>query len=382
MTYLKVTPHDPIVARDGRPFGAGSGSRMKSLGWPTPSMIAGSLRTMLGKEEPDGFINSVVTKLKSMEVAGPLPLWNGDLFFPAPKDFALRPCNAATGTPRACFRLRPRGLAEGEYCDLPWEVPRPVLLPDEAGEDFKPEPPPAFWSSRKMAAWLGESEFPPPPESRKREPAGGFLDATEKDERTHVQIAPERGAAAEHLLFSTISLAFPEGLSMALRVSGLDGTFAGGFHPAGGERRLAYWETAERAPWLCPSALAVKLRDAPLIRMVLATPALFRHGWKPDWIAENREGCPPGIGVKLRLVGVTADRWTAVSGFGLEARTVGPKPMRRMVPAGSVYFFEYVEGDCEALSGSGWLAPVSDLETDGQDRRDGFGLALWGVWSE
>ena len=270
MTYLKVTPHDPIVARDGRPFGAGSGSRMKGLGWPTPSVMAGSLRTMLGKEEPDGFINSVVTKLKSMEVAGPLPLWNGDLFFPAPKDFALRPCNAASGTPRACFRLRPRSLAEGEYCDLPGEVPRPVLLPDEAGEEFKPEPPPAFWSSGKMAAWLGESEFPPPPESRKREPAGGFPDATEKDERTHVQIAPERGAAAEHLLFSTISLAFPEGLSMALRVSGLDGTFAGGFHPAGGERRLAYWETAERAPWLCPSALAVKLRDAPLIRMVLA----------------------------------------------------------------------------------------------------------------
>jgi CRISPR-associated protein Cmr3 len=48
-----------------------------------------------------------------------------------------------------------------------------------------------------------------------------------------------------------------------------------------------------------------------------------------------------------------------------------------MVPAGSVYFFELLEGDPSAVLES-WLRPVSDNE---QDRKDGFGLALWGVGS-
>ena len=48
-----------------------------------------------------------------------------------------------------------------------------------------------------------------------------------------------------------------------------------------------------------------------------------------------------------------------------------------MVPAGSVYFFETVEGDGRILATKGWLRPVSDAP---QDRNDGFGLAVWGTW--
>ena len=48
----------------------------------------------------------------------------------------------------------------------------------------------------------------------------------------------------------------------------------------------------------------------------------------------------------------------------------------RMVPAGGVYFYQVVEGDAADLAES-WLRPVSD---DPQDRRDGFGLAVWGTW--
>ena len=51
-SYLLLTAHDPIVARDGRPFGVGQGYRMKGLDWPYPSVIAGSLRTALVKASP------------------------------------------------------------------------------------------------------------------------------------------------------------------------------------------------------------------------------------------------------------------------------------------------------------------------------------------
>ena len=48
-----------------------------------------------------------------------------------------------------------------------------------------------------------------------------------------------------------------------------------------------------------------------------------------------------------------------------------------MVPAGSVYFFEKVDGDARILATNGWLKPVSDAP---QDCSDGFGLSLWGTW--
>jgi CRISPR-associated protein Cmr3 len=54
----------------------------------------------------------------------------------------------------------------------------------------------------------------------------------------------------------------------------------------------------------------------------------------------------------------------------------GPKPVRRMVPAGGVYFFELLKGQSSDLEKL-WLESVSDEE---QDRRDGFGLATWGIW--
>ena len=83
----------------------------------------------------------------------------------------------------------------------------------------------------------------------------------------------------------------------------------------------------------------------------------------------------PGSSVKLKLMGVSNQRWKAVSGWSLAAPR-GPKAIRRMVPAGSVYFFKVVSGDASELSKC-WLQSVSDGD---QERLDGFGLALWGTW--
>src|SRR5262249_39169019 len=72
-------------------------------------------------------------------------------------------------------------------------------------------------------------------------------------------------------------------------------------------------------------------------------------------------------------------RWKAVSGWSMlphpETGKPGPKAIRRMVPADSVYFFT-ARGSAASLA-QRWLQSVSDGE---QERRDGFGLAVWGAW--
>ncbi|WP_343241373.1 type III-B CRISPR module-associated Cmr3 family protein, partial [Methanoculleus sp. UBA389] len=65
--YLSIAPHDPIIARDARPLGPGL--RMKSLDWPYPSVLAGSVRTMLGKINGSDFnMKEDVEKLKKISV--------------------------------------------------------------------------------------------------------------------------------------------------------------------------------------------------------------------------------------------------------------------------------------------------------------------------
>jgi CRISPR-associated protein Cmr3 len=122
------------------------------------------------------------------------------------------------------------------------------------------------------------------------------------------------------------------------------------------------------------------------LRLVLATPALFAKGWLPGWLDDRLEGTPPhGSGLKLKLRGVALDRWGALSGWDMRPDKPHPshqggaaRSTRRLVPAGAVYWFEILANTGAAnIAERLWLASVCDAEND---RRDGFGLALPGVW--
>jgi len=382
--YLTLTPRDPLIARDGRPFGANAGNRMRSLDWLYPSVLAGSLRTLLGKQN-GGFNPETVKKLKALAVSGPFPRIGDSLFFPRPLDCVVR---EEIGK-RACFGVRPAHFDSGEGCDLPIGL-RPVLLSDGAGCDFKPAKLPGFWSAGMLAAWLANPTgggFDSPPESATG--SKEFLDLPPEDSRTHVKMDPASGVGAEGELFSTTGLVFTtadgQPLQMAARVEESNDfdeslTKLDCLHPLGGERRLAHWRRGQSASaWTCPGSIVEALKGAQLVRMVLATPAIFKAGWKPGWLDQGEhglEGTPPGSSVKLRLAGVVADRWQPISGWSLEP-PAGPKAIRRMVPAGGVYFFEVLEGEAGSFT-ERWLHSVCD---DEQDRRDGFGLALFGIWN-
>ena len=157
--------------------------------------------------------------------------------------------------------------------------------------------------------------------------------------------------------------------------------------PTGGERRLAYWKRADlsehAAAWQCPNRIRDTLSQPPetgtkqRVRLMLASPAPFDAGWRPGWL-DGKHEVPAGTGVVLKLVGACVPRWKAISGWSLEKGKFGAKPVRRLAPAGSVYFCEVQEGDPSKLA-SRWLESVCDREAD---MREGFGLALWGTWSE
>lgn len=145
--YVTITPHDPVISRDARPFG--EGARMKSLPWPYPSVLAGSVRTMIGKETPDGFTPAIVQTLKEVTIAGPFPCLkveiNGEikeqLFLPAPKDILKEEKSDGTVQYHA---IRPSKLHESEGCTFPCPGIVPAMISESEGEEFKPADIPPF----------------------------------------------------------------------------------------------------------------------------------------------------------------------------------------------------------------------------------------------
>jgi CRISPR-associated protein Cmr3 len=384
VSWLEIRVRDPIIARDGRPFSA-TQRRMRSLDWPYPSVLAGSLRTLVAKMANLSFTAGVAERLRQIEIAGPLPMVEGELYFPKPADCVV---SAEDGV-RKCYVSRPCEMGGGG-CNLPGSarVRGPKLLPAmlAAGiEDFKPAKTPAFWSQKQMTAWLVEEKYATPPDPDDAAAGGGFLNAPEQDQRTHVMIEAETGAARDRYLFQTSGLDLAESVKLAARSESADAELAGtlaqldAMHPLGGERRVAHWTHSDGAAWEAPGRVVEALAKTKLVRMVLATPAVFSDGWRPGWVGEDLR-CEQA-GVVMRLKAVAIERWRPISGWNLERSAnskLGPKAIKRAVPAGGVYFFEVEgEGGAAELARRLWLRPVSDGE---QDCRDGFGLALWGAW--
>lgn len=402
---LQLTPHDPLVARDGRPFGVGQGNRMRGLPWPLPSVVAGSFRTALVKSNPDWDFSWAKFKqadLLKVAVAGVFPVHGGELYLPAPNDAVAEPNENGRGI-KTVHRVWPLDNPGG--CDFPGDLPLlPVMLPDGVTE-FKTADVPAWWPVNKLAGWLLNESIQFDKE---------FFKLPVQSMRDHVVIDEQRGANKDGHIFASSNLnvthlprfgmksgdtklKFDERFAkveLTARVTIPDSETAltvgqqfGIWHPLGGERRMVHWqqEEAETTGWKCPAGIRSSLATATKVRMVLATPAIFKDGWKPGWLAK-------GLGrdlsrVKLKLAGASVGRWKAVSGWSLQPIPdnskprdkwkPGPKPIRRMVPAGSVYFFEVEKpGDAATLADL-WLQSVSD---DEQEQRDGFGLALWGTW--
>jgi CRISPR-associated protein Cmr3 len=365
----------PLLLRDGKPFdmAAGSETAAQSLPMPLPNTVAGLIRTQIGNSLGwDWSKHETTQNAHGICVYGPLLARDDELVFPAPRDAVVyRHTNAAEP---AVMKLRPWSLPAGAGCDAPTD-----LQPLRITEDVKPESGYQYWKHADMMAWLADEHAAVP------EKIAGLPTET----RVHVGMDSATQSARDGVLFSVQYRAFEQVIpgesmhhwSLQVQTSWPNSAPANAtMRPIGhlgGERRMVGLRLRPESHWKYPETLCKRVTGSKYLRLVLATPAIFEHGWKPGWLeSASNAGLPPGLGkLKLKLRAAAVGRREPVSGWSM--RDESPRAVRWMVPAGSVYFFEVLEGNPKDALES-WLKSVSDNE---QDRKDGFGLALWGVWN-
>ncbi len=417
MQTLIIEPHDSFIARDGRPFGLIAGVRASSLPFPFPSTTTGGVRTRAGLT--DGvFDDSKLEDVKSKTVCGPLLVeldWDGCVtqwFAHAPADALLLDAKSGDKEKAAVRRLAPQPLPADARTNLPDNLlPLYLLQADKSKpHGFAPR----FWRWNKFLNWLAD-----PKDSDEEVLTDIGTVGPPRDERSHVNIEGDKQTHEEGGLFQTRGLEFtrPKGkdakenykLEQATRLALAVTTDATGIKegiaPLGGERRLVCWREFKPAPVTsdllnskCPDITTsgspdYKAKDIrgriiadKACRVVLLTPACFDAGWKPNWLTEGAAGVTAND-FKVTLRAAAMGRAQVISGWDLAYvnpktnRRGSPKPTRRLVPAGSVFFLQFQGDDKEIVQwiNNVWMCCVSDSDTD---RRDGFGLAALGTWPE
>ncbi|KLU60942.1 CRISPR-associated protein [Peptococcaceae bacterium CEB3] len=355
---LRLEALDPLFFRDGKPFAMGEDFWAEGVFPPFPSVFYGALRTAFFAENPALLpaAGSDTDPTRSLRIRSIL-LMNGEtIYFPCPLDLVKD--KEETEDKRA-YPLQLSPAAECSSYKLPFALAVPEGLEAETLSGALLER--MTFGDYLSGSWEAQpyrlvSEFVT------EEPKVGIaIDRLRRHAEEHKlyrigmkRLAPDRtkGAAAEETSF----LLDYEGLQLPEK----------GFIRLGGEGKVASYERVDRV-WIPQPPLLKEKR----FKLYVLTPAVLTNGWLPEWLDER--GLTGNYqGLSLRLLSAAIDKYVPVGGFNIKENR--PKPMRRAVPAGSVYYFELLAGDLERVPEVFHYQPLEDNAYS----REGFGRVLLG----
>jgi len=364
---IKITPLDTLFFRDGRPFTSGDDNWAYNIFPPLPSTVYGAMRTAYIAQR-GGLSAFMQGEMKdaigtadgpgAFAIRGVFVVQGYNLLVPAPLDTLIH--RHKNGKRLGVLRLE-EGI--GPMIDNLWlshrlnepgweevEIPDKVFIEQFTLKDY-------------LSGGKGPFTFVRQNELIKREDKIGI----ERSRQTHT--------AAEGMLYQAGMLRLVNNVALAADYTGLDDFPQSGIMRLGGEAKAARYEEAPQFGQLGlgPDELRKLWKADSVIKLYLATPAIFKKGWLPEGIDEMT-GIWEIDGISLRLLTAAVASPINVGGWDLAHRR--PKPMHKAVPAGSVYYFKVEKGDIESVIKKFNNKNISDVNSE-----QGFGLAFMGVVS-
>lgn len=394
--HLAMLARDGLFIKDGRGWYTSATGRAHTLPWPASSTLRGALRTAWGlwyqRHHNISFSpQDWLAKTGTIQIGAALPLlrildaaWScAQRIWPAPADamYAEGESNVVRLDPTPpVSNVTSLSHANEPALESLWR-PKP---PGKA----KPETAPTWWRENDMIAWLCAETV-----ARLDENMRQILHPAERTQ-IHVTINPLTQTASESLLFSINVLEFLAAAGREWAVA-MQYTFPGEVGeqavfesplPVAGDRRIVHGRELPAEVFEMPAALTEAFDDAPPkgLRLFVVNPAHFARGWMPDGFTirlsdQSIRGNLPGIAEELHLRAAIVGRPLHISGWNMAANNGRgqPKPTRRLVPPGSVYFFTKSNDDTFAAS----EAKALWLKQLGNDVEDGHGTVIPGIWN-
>jgi len=376
-----LEPVDALYLRGNRLFG-GPGEYSESLMPPWPSVAAGALRTRILADNHVDFTryaqgvfsdSPILDIIGSPREPGKFRLnWfslgsihgdHAEIYFPLPADMVAMEENT---TPQFIF---PHSLPKMLLSSYPLSK-LPVLKtarPSKLRTDL--------WLTHEgLNTYLAGSL-----------PQGRHIVNTAElwshDDRVGIALRRTARTTEQGRIYTSETVLMKEGVGFIVGVKGAEGFLPdSGLIRLGGDGRGA---VIKRCAFDLPQPPWDQIEESGSFKLMLVTPALFPQGWLPpgtrrdgDQFLWSYEGC------RARLVAACFGRAIVISGWDLAARR--PKQAFLAVPAGSVYWFEGLEGDLgslKALQTKG-LWPQEIPEPLKMRKVEGFNSVLVALWPE
>lgn len=376
--YRFIRPIDILFFRGNRLFG-GPGDYSESGMPPMPSVIAGALRSkMLGadaeelasfvkngtpksdelfkslgtKEKPGSFRLNFVTlaRLKDERIC--------DYFIPMPAD-------VASFEDKTFIYLEPSEIADDIKAG--YSLPKvPALRTDKQEKQIS-----GYWlNSSGISTYLEHGQLT-------NDHVVSQKELWKTDYRLGIALDSSSRTAEVGRIYTSDAVALNEDIGFIVGVIGADRILpASGLLRLGGDGRGAEIKAVN---FTMPPYPLKKIKESRRFKLTLATPGIFPNGWLPFGV---KDFILKWNGLSARLVSASLQRAEIISGWDMLEQK--PKRAMRVVPAGSVYWFEIdEEGDLERfldrLVNEGfWFLDNENFEPF--RLAEGFNNVFVGVW--
>lgn len=374
---IEIKPLDTLFFRDGKPFTMGSETWADGIFPPHPSVFYGAIRSTYFAKYPNEIelANEKGDPTNDLKITKILYKIGNDYYFPLPLDYVhYKDEEDEEKDEDKCMLLQLTKTDEiYNSCKTDYILKTEDHKKAETISNgiirignFK-----TYLNANEGAIYIYQLS-----ELIKTEPKVGIT----RSNQTHT--------SEEHKLYRVgmrrLSSDLNNSISFVLSFEGLD-IDNNGLMKLGGEGKAVKYSTVDNKENVNIKPPKFDSNDK-YFKLVLTTPAIFKKGWLPSWIdKKNLEGKLPKIGTKVKLMSASIGKPISIGGFDMKKRI--PKPTRKAVPAGSVYFFKLLnENDninniTNVINGKAISDSFKDYEyskddfTDYEYSKQGFGIA-------
>lgn len=353
---IKITPFDTLFFRDGKPFNMGDETWTNGIFPPYPSVFYGALRTLYFANHIDEFkkVNIEEDPTKNLKIKNVFYRIRDVNFYPIPLD--LVEIKSKKNVSKKEYEVVNLKVSEQKIISSKDKKLNMLYYDDEVvGLDG------GLISWTQMDKYLGGNS--------KNITAKKLSDNIKKESKISIKKDRLKGNSEDGKLYRLDLLRLID-FDICVEFEGIDIPDRG-YLKIGGENKAAYYMKINKN-----QGISSKLKDGKF-KLYINTPAIFKKGWLPEWIDSNTyKGNFKGI--NLKLITAAVGKYNLIGGFSMKNKNglPYPKPMRRAVPAGSVYYFETDEKDMDKIVNTFNGVSISEFDTS----KEGFGICYVGGW--
>ncbi|MBD3192923.1 MAG: type III-B CRISPR module-associated protein Cmr3 [Candidatus Heimdallarchaeota archaeon] len=343
---IKIRPLDTLFFRDGKPFTMGEESWANTIFPPPPTVIYGALRSCYFASHISELSKAAEENdpTKNLKINGIYFADEENDYFPLPRD-----CVQIKDEKNKALLLKLEKMAGiASSCPTKYVLQAPKLKDNEQVEAIQD----GLIKLTALKDYLkGKKEsFSIKPERKKegKEQAFSILKLKDKvllEPKVGIGLNRKTGTADDKQgKLYHISMNRLKDFCLLVDFEGLKLDKVG-LMKLGGEGKAVSYQKEEK---VTINSDKLKLEDQ-YFKLYLSTPAIFENGWFPSWLDQKtlqgtyNNSQSKEKKIELELLTAAIGKYKTLGGFDMKLKR--PKPMYRVVPAGSVYYFKVLNED-------------------------------------